>query len=118
MAGAMKRQVIPRPRTKAARAMAEMLMLKMEPAMVTENDLAEAMDTRKRLFRLAGYLCRLDDRRKAALAMRFGIGGAEHTYEQIGRELDVSADRARRITEDAIYKIRNMMIRDARERRV
>jgi RNA polymerase primary sigma factor len=71
-----------------------------------EDDEQEG-DRRRGIVR--GMLGRLDDRERRILISRYGIDGAsEQTFEQLGRELGVSKERARQLWVRAREKLRKI----------
>ena len=51
-------------------------------------------------------LATLSPREQCILRMRFGIGGADHTLEEIGKEFGVTRERIRQIEAKALEKLR------------
>ena len=51
-------------------------------------------------------LATLSPREQRILRMRFGIGGADHTLEEIGKEFGVTRERIRQIEAKALEKLR------------
>lgn len=59
---------------------------------------------------LLSNLEKLTPREQKVIKMRFGIDTIEHTYEEIGRELDISRERVRQIEASSLRKMRRPSI--------
>ena len=79
---------------------------RVRPSSIAE---AEAREETARLAgRLAGLLRAIPAREREVVALRFGLGGAEHplTLEAAGRELGVTRERVRQIEARALDRLR------------
>ena len=65
-----------------------------------------ALETDKKEM-IVGLLDRLDPRAKLAVARRFGLlDGETHSYREVGEELGVTAEAARRLVKRAVDDLR------------
>lgn len=73
-----------------------------------DSDIAEEIDTKFKLKRLAEILpVALDDRERKILTLRYGLGGAEElTQQEIARKLGISRSYVSRIEKAALKKLR------------
>ena len=76
-----------------------------EDDIVAPEDMAINFDL-KRIIKEALEL--LSPREAKVLTMRFGIGIADHTLEEVGRQFDVSRERIRKIEIKALRKLRHL----------
>jgi RNA polymerase primary sigma factor len=75
------------------------------------------LDSDRRSRALARGLDALGERARRVVELRFGLdGGDERTYDEIGRELGISAWRARHIASRAVLELgRDTELRSLRE---
>lgn len=58
----------------------------------------------------------IDERKRAIIRRRFGIGAKEETLEQIGGDIGVSRERVRQIEREALKTLRSLLKQYANER--
>ena len=76
-----------------------------EDDIVAPEDMSINFDL-KRIIKEALEL--LSPREAKVLTMRFGIGIADHTLEEVGRQFDVGRERIRKIEIKALRKLRHL----------
>ena len=83
----------------------EVVPMEFEDDTVAPEDMAINFDL-KRIIKEALEL--LSPREAKVLTMRFGIGIADHTLEEVGRQFDVTRERIRKIEVKALRKLRHL----------
>ena len=84
----------------------DVVPMEYEDDIVAPEDMAINFDL-KRIIKEALEL--LSPREAKVLTMRFGIGIADHTLEEVGRQFDVTRERIRQIEIKALRKLRHLV---------
>lgn len=81
-----------------------------DPASLDAENLDAALDMEIRSGKLAGAMSQLSDKEQLFIKQRYGLDGLhEHTLAEMARDQDVSRERVRQVTQDALRKLRLKM---------